>query len=364
MGIKFEFFEAGCGDSILVSTDDGTHILIDGGVGSLYTRKLRKLNKTISNSKLDLMILTHLDNDHILGLRNLLAFDIENIVKNNEYIPFIKEVWYNAFRNTSNTNDIEFKNPSKNSTICIKNQLKFTEYMDLSKNKIRYRDYISIDDIDKPLEINEIELILLSPNDEKLRDLYLKYEKELSDKNISSVSKCKDIKESIEYLYGKEFKDGDDGSVANGSSIAFILLYKKKKFLFLADAHIPLVTKSLKKIQKQYFPNEKRMAFEFIKVSHHGSRNNISTTFLDLVSSQNYVILTNTKGKNRHPDKETLSKILVHNKKLNYAHKINFIFNYSAGAKDSRYDFSKEDKKEYNFELIHSNFYPFRVNNV
>jgi len=359
MGIRFEFFEAGQGDSILVSTDEGTNILIDGGAGGLYKRKLKNLKK-----QLDLVVLTHLDNDHILGLRDLLKFDVDNIVKNDKYIPYIKEIWYNAFRNTSNTSDIDFRPPKQSTTICIKNHLKFREYMALVEDKIEYKDYISIDSITKPLNINEIKLILLSPNDDKLKDLYSKYKKELKKTTASTSSKREDIKLTIEDLYTKNFNDTDDSSVANGSSIAFILIYQNKKFLFLADAHIPLVTQSLKRVKKQYFQNEDRMNFEFIKVSHHGSRNNIDTSFLDLVQSQNYVILTNTKGKNRHPDKETLSKILVHNKKLHYPHKINFIFNYSAGAKDSRYAFTKEDKRKYNFELIHSNTYPCGENYV
>jgi beta-lactamase superfamily II metal-dependent hydrolase len=357
MGIRFEFFEAGQGDSILVTTiqnkKEVTNILIDGGAGGLYTRKLRNLKKS-----LDLVILTHLDDDHILGLRDLLKFDVDKIAKKDSYIPYIKEVWYNAFRNTSNTNDIDFKPPKKSTTVSIKNQLKFREYMSFAKDKIQYRDYISVNYITEPLEVNDIKLILLSPNDDKLEELYLKYEKELPKTTISTFTKSKDFSSTIEDLYKKPFSGTDDSSESNGSSIAFILIYQDKKFLFLADAHIPLIIDSLKKVKEQYFKDEERMEFEFIKLSHHGSRNNINDEFLDLVQSENYVILTNSRG-HRHPDKETLSKILVHNRKLNYPYKINFRFNYSAVAKDSRYGFTQEDKKKYNFELIHSNAYPF-----
>ena len=356
MGIRFEFFEAGQGDSILVTTTQDkkevTNILIDGGAGGLYTSKLRNLKKS-----LDLVVLTHLDDDHILGLRDLLKFDVDKIAKNDKYMPYIKEVWYNAFRNTSNTNDIEFKPPKRATTISIKNQLKFREYMSLVQGKIQYRDYISIDDITKALDINDVKIILLSPNDDKLKELYLKYKKELKT-TISKSSKCKDSSSTTEDLYKKPFYDTDDSSESNGSSIAFILIYQNKKFLFLADAHIPLIVESLKRVKEQYFKDEERMEFEFIKLSHHGSRNNINYKFLDLVQSENYIILTNSKG-HQHPDKETLSKILVHNKKLNYSHKINFRFNYASVAKDSRYGFTQKDKERYNFELIHSNYYPF-----
>ena len=262
MGIKFEFFEAGQGDSILVTTTENkkeiTNILIDGGAGNLYTRKLRNLKKS-----LDLVVLTHLDDDHILGLRDLLKFDVDNISKNSKYTPYIKEVWYNALINTSN-DDIEFKAPNRATTISIKNQLKFREYVSFFDDKIQYRDYISIDEINQPLEINDIKLILLSPNDDKLKELYSKYRKELDSTTISTSSKCKDFDLTIEELYQKTFSDTDDSSVSNGSSIAFILIYKNKNFLFLADAHIPLIVDSLKKVKKQYFKNEKRIKFLII----------------------------------------------------------------------------------------------------
>ena len=357
MGIKFEFFEAGQGDSILVSTNE-TNILIDGGADKLYTRKLKKLKDKLS--KLDLVVLTHLDNDHIIGLRDLLDYDIKNIKKKDTYIPLIKEVWFNAFKDSSNMGDAKFKDLSKRTKMNIKNQLKFRELMSYANGKIEYKDYISTDFITKPIEINsDIKLFLLSPNDTKLRDLYFEYEEELKESKVSGSDSAKDKNETIELLSEKFFSKGADTSVANGSSIAFILCYGSKKFLFLADAHVHLITENLEKIKNEYFSKEDKMKFEFIKLSHHGSRNNIDYDFLNLVETDSYVILTNSKGKNRHPDKETLSKILVHNKNCNYPNKIRFIFNYSIGAKDSRYEFTENDKNKYNFELLHTNNYPW-----
>ena len=70
MGIRFELFEAGCGDSILVTIDDKYNILIDGGLVKTYTKKIRPRLLNIDN--LDLIVLTHVHNDHICGLISLL----------------------------------------------------------------------------------------------------------------------------------------------------------------------------------------------------------------------------------------------------------------------------------------------------
>ncbi len=55
MSIKFNFFKALAGDSILISTDN-TNILIDGGFGITYEEQIKpKLNRI--NNGLDLVVL-------------------------------------------------------------------------------------------------------------------------------------------------------------------------------------------------------------------------------------------------------------------------------------------------------------------
>ncbi len=282
--------------------------------------------------------------------------DVNNISKKSNYIPLIKEIWFNSFQNTFNNGDKIFSASQKNANVSIKKQLKFNELMNFANKKIAYMDYISTDKIKKPLSINEIKIVLLSPNDKKLNGLYSKYKKELSSTNISTSKYAKDLEFKIEELASNVFNENGDNSVSNGSSIAFILIYQYKKFLFLGDAHIALIVEKLKK-HKNYFNNNGQIEFEFIKLSHHGSKNNINKDFLNLVRTDNYIILTDSTGKNRHPDKETLSKILVHHKKNRYSNKVNFIFNYSAGANFNRYNFTNFDKKNYNFELIQKNIY-------
>jgi len=374
MGIEFEFFKAGNGDSILVSTydedDDGekeykTHILIDGGHKSLYTRKLRNLKDNLS--KLDLVIMTHLDTDHILGLRDLLQEDVNKIIKDEKYNPFIKEIWFNSFNQTSNDGDKIFYNPFESDNASIIHQIQFNELLAIANNKnkkINYKDYISVDNI-STLTIGEIEIILLSPNDKKLEELYKKYKKPLDSQNLSGSSYASDSDYSIKDLAKEPFDKSGDDSVANGSSIAFILVYKDNKgieqnYLFLADAHIDLINEELEK-HTELFNDNGKIEFEFIKLSHHGSKFNINEDFLNFVETDNYVILTDTEN-HYHPDKETLSKIIVHHK-INNKDKANFIFNYSAGTKEKRYDFTKQDIELYQdyFELIYSEKYPMEL---
>jgi len=248
MGIKFEFFEAGCGDSIWIETDN-TNILIDGGYSYTYEKFFQKyilLQK--SKKKLDLVVLTHNDDDHILGL-------IELIKKEKEYLHLYKkekstigEVWFNSLDfNTPNVRDIpKSYNSSKNSLIT------FTNLMRDKDNRIPFVEHVSVDnkEFQKSIFINkDIEIILLSSNNKKLDEL-LKVKSKYKNRDYSdflekvnnNTSKqknqyySKDSDSCISYLANKPFKP--DNEEPNGVSIAFILIHDDKKYLFLGDAHI------------------------------------------------------------------------------------------------------------------------------
>ena len=69
-GFRISFLDVGQGDSILIQTDGGTNILIDGGRGRGV---LRQLGKVLGHDKeIDIVIATHVDSDHIGGLVGVL----------------------------------------------------------------------------------------------------------------------------------------------------------------------------------------------------------------------------------------------------------------------------------------------------
>jgi len=66
--MKINFLPAFNGDCILITTDK-FNILIDGGMSRTYYRILR--DKLEELEQIDLVILTHIDEDHIAGLIEL-----------------------------------------------------------------------------------------------------------------------------------------------------------------------------------------------------------------------------------------------------------------------------------------------------
>ena len=296
MGIKFEFLEAGYGDSILISTDDGTNILIDGGLVPTYKVIKKRVNKLKKKNELDLVVLTHIDNDHICGLISLIRE--KNKIK-------INKLWFNSAN----------LKVSKESSEKAGGQAIYFEKL-IKDNNISYSNDIYLEHNSKSYNINEIELNLLSPMLEDVEEL----NKNWVDKDATDCSGRKKEKkaqltidtrkmEEVEHDFSMELHNGmtQNNTLENESSIAFILKYQEKKFLFLADANIDIINQNLKRLG---YSKNNPLKIEFVKLSHHGSQNNINHEFLELVDTEKYMTLTNGK-KFKHPSKETLSLIIM-----------------------------------------------------
>ena len=351
MGIKFNFFKALAGDSILVSTDK-TNILIDGGYGETYEKEIQpKLNELES---IDLVVLTHIDADHICGLIELVEHDKSNREK-------IKELWFNSPRSIEieETKDVEV---SSGQAVLFHDLL--IRYAIPTKDNI----YLANQNFRQEyLFNNDIKLNILSPFSDDLSELKRKHPVN------QKVQKCRINKatwsanEKIDYretplneidISSIEF--GKSGNVANNSSIAFLVEHESKKYLFLADANIETINKSLKALG---YSKDNRLVVEFVKLSHHGSRNNINNDFLDIIKTDNFITLTDGKSEqNKHPNKDIYSLILQHEKRDKH---INFIFNYEDVAEniltetDER-EYAIASKGEYTFKVYSENIFPFR----
>lgn len=74
------FFDVGQGDSMLISTPHGGHILIDGGKDNTVLERLgRELN--FFDKKIDMVIATHDDLDHVGGLPEVLnRYQVDTLV--------------------------------------------------------------------------------------------------------------------------------------------------------------------------------------------------------------------------------------------------------------------------------------------
>lgn len=333
--MKIKFLKAGNGDSFLLSFNDGAanrNILIDGGVSNTYysdsTGLYGDLQDEIDsikkrNEHIDLLILTHIDNDHICGLLKWFELD-----KNAHQL--VKNVWFNSGKLIAT-----YLNESENEDLGVGLKI-FTNPKTGVHEAIEFENYLIEKDIwNKKIilqgqEVEEcgVRIQILSPNGEQLKKLVREY-KEITGDHSYTAGKEKDWTTNIKDFINEEsqnFKFTQDTSVKNGSSISFILTINKKHFLFLADSHPKGIVAQLKVLG---YSNDNPINVEIMKISHHGSKANTNKELLEIVKTENYIISTDSSG-NNHPNKRTLSRILNLNPNaifhFNYEHVRNEIF--------------------------------------
>lgn len=327
MSLAITVLPASHGDSIIIQagTDkqDPFRILVDGGPGDCYHSTqgfkqtfgpLHSTLKTLSSRSnvLDLVVLTHVDSDHIGGLLKACADD--------SVLPvFGKDVWFNSGRVIAQQlgNGVE---PDGSALIVPKAA---------SDRLTSIAQGVALDDLldqagvsprelkvaGQKIEFRHGEIQILSPEEDQLRTLLAKWEKEKPDSLTSAQSN--DYKSSLEDLLQRD-KFEEDKSVHNGSSVAFLISSGDAKALFLGDAFPSTICASLRKLG---YSEENPLHVGVCKVSHHGSKGNTSAELLSLVRCDRFIISTDGS---RHglPNKVTLARI------LNLAPQSKILFNY------------------------------------
>ncbi len=314
-----KFLEAGKGDCFLISfIDDANNkrnILIDGGVSRTYYDSTHNRNGELkleidkikeNKEQIDLLILTHIDEDHICGLLKWFEMD-------EKAHEVVKDVWFNSGKLIADYLS-EPENPDLQLGLNIFN----SPYTSVSQ-AINFEEYLLNNNIWERKIIKEgtnirqsgVDIKVLSPNDEQLKKLLKEYKKKTGDLAYTS-GKSKDWHKSFKELIEDEkenYVEPKDGSLPNQSSISFILTVENKSFLFSADAPSEQIVKALDVLG---YSKESPLEVEFMKVSHHGSQNSTSNELLEIIKTNNYLISTDSSG-HAHPDKRTLARILRFN---------------------------------------------------
>lgn len=310
MGITIRILQANHGDSILVTHEgsDGIfNMLIDGGDGATFKSGPRGRNPGAlqialdqlkrSGQHIDLAILTHIDDDHINGL--LKGFETPGYLSD-----MVKAIWFNSSHIINKF--FSFPEIPENAVTLTSDvaETSIKQGKDLDKWLTEIGcERAPVVIAGKPFKKGPFEFTILSPDSEKLEKLLHKWPAGSDSGDTSTDSN--DYSLSINQLLASDtFRE--DGSVYNGSSIAFIVKADNKAMLFLGDAHDELVVRSLRALGAR---PDNRLELELIKISHHGSQFNTSPEFLSLVDSKRFIISTDGS---RHglPNKRTIARIL------------------------------------------------------
>lgn len=340
--MKLKVLQALNGDSILITykyKNRNVNILIDGGMSSTYSFKSKKDKMGIGDLKtviekirangefIDLLILTHVDSDHIGGILNWFS-------KDKHAYELIKKVWFNSgrliseyFKIESNIKELLKFYQLENLDTSIGQGVKFEKFIE--DKKIWNRKIIRSK---KKYKVFGAELKILAPGPVKLSLLLKKWKKE-APKSLDTAAKKDDYSLSLkQHIANDEYFE--DAAVHNGSSIAFIFTLDKINLLLLGDAHPGDIIDSLNHFG---YSKKNKLKARLVKLSHHGSKSNNSKELFEIIDSKNYVVSTNG-DLHFHPNKQLLGRLAdVHPK-------CNVYFNYPNMIKRI---FSKKDATDF-----------------
>lgn len=316
--LTLKIVQAKYGDCLVVIFGDANspkYLLIDGGPAGTYQEHLRPELQQIASAggQLDLLVLSHIDGDHIIGLLDLLEELKENMADGVAPLIAVKELWINTFSATiakgnqlknalqhmlANVNNLATTLPAGN--LALQSILqgdtlrRGARLLQIPVNNSSGQEIISIETVKESLSVGNISLRIIGPNEsnlEKLRSEWLEWIRK-NEPNVLST----DI-QLLQYI---------DRSVPNLSSIMFLLESEGKRILFTGDGRGDFILEGLEKTGQ--LDEKGNIHVDVFKVPHHGSIRNSEADFFNKVTADTYVI--SADGRHHNPDYETLSWIV------------------------------------------------------
>ncbi|SDB50248.1 Metal-dependent hydrolase, beta-lactamase superfamily II [Flavobacteriaceae bacterium MAR_2010_188] len=328
MKMKMKILKGGSGDCILIHTN-GQNLLIDGGNDVEYL--FPQIDEIYNRGEiLDLLVITHHDEDHILGILKLL----QEVKKGRFGNPklFIRNVLFNS--------------PKKILGIPIP----------IIDNLLSYKQACEVENLISELELEwnlcteesegmkfgKTSLSFLSPIS---RDI-TKYGKNQG-AYLSSDERC-DWNSPIRDLIVNMDDDDLDNTLPNQTSIVILIEHESKKILLTGD----VTPKRLNQILTSYNARtgDDYLRLDYFKIPHHGSYRSLTKELLSKINCSNFIISTNSK-RYFFPNKRAIVKIL--SSINNSGESIRFHFNYKESIDKLKINYLEEQK--YKLELIPNN---------
>lgn len=309
---RVDFLKAQHGDAIWIEFGDSNaprRVLIDGGLkGTSATLRKRLLALPEAERTIDLLIVSHVDRDHIEGVLELLDDPVLGFSA--------RDVWFNGWRHLPG-NELDEYGPVQGERLT--HHLVATSLW----NQAFGRGAAVVAD-DGPLPTYSIasaggepalKLTLLSPTIDTLDALRPVWDAEIAKHGLAP---------NVEPLAPEAPGDLDrfgppdvaslanevyerDGSEANGSSIGVLAEYEGARALLVGDAHSEVIEKAIVRLVGE----NGRLSVDVFKIPHHGSRKNIRKELLDRLDCRCYVVSTNG-AYYKHPHDQAIARLIRH----------------------------------------------------
>ena len=202
---KLKAIQASHGDCLILeygSQDDRNYILIDGGPNKVYAEHLKKelLGIQAEGGKINIAVLSHVDDDHVNGLLDLFHDLVDQRRKGKPETIAIQGLWHNSFsqtlgpvlerglarqmgegilpRGSMPSFDVEARSISQGDELAA-----YARGLKIPMN-VEFKDtpdrVVCLDNLDKPLRIANLAITVVGPSRNSLLALQKEWEEWLA----------------------------------------------------------------------------------------------------------------------------------------------------------------------------------------
>jgi hypothetical protein len=351
--VRIEVFQSDKGDCLLLTGEDGSRILVDGGMRSSYTEHVAPALGRIAKDRdeLDLVYVSHIDRDHIAGVLQLMedivawrVYDFQRSSGNDDFPkprtpqpPNVKRLWHNAFHDVVRDNEgaiesllaasaaiLEAGDGRERPLAEAKRELAYSvgEGIELSRRARQEQLGIAVNEEfgdklamvrERPqrIPVGSFRLTLLGPFKDDLDALRKEWNAWLRDHG----DEVRRIREEMERdterlvagdvdgfrnamaLRAGELGDRDRVTVSNLASLTFLAEEDGRSLLLTGDAHGDEILRGLREAGRL---DGGSIHVDVLKLQHHGSEHNIDPAFCRTVTADHYLFCAN--GEHENPD--------------------------------------------------------------
>jgi len=307
---RVEMLPAARGDCLWIEYGDPAaprRVLIDGGIGATAGVLRARIERLpVSARRFELLVVTHIDLDHIAGILQLLESPPRGLS--------FGDVWFNGWRHLSQGQTVLSARQGEALTQLLLD-LELPWNREFGGKAVMVPPDGRLPEKTLP---GGMTLTLLSPTPERLRRLKRAWKKEVeAEKRPDQPGHPEQVPGRLSVLGGPR-PDLDalakspftpDDSAANGSSIAFVAAYGGRRCVFAGDAFADDLRLAVGRLARE--EGAARLEVDALKLAHHGGRKNTSAGLLSALVCGNYLFSTNGSVYG-HPDHESVGRVVVH----------------------------------------------------
>ena len=324
MSFSLQVLPALHGDALwLEYGHDSPHrVLIDGGPRSSITASLVRELLLDDPSAVELIVVTHIDADHITGVLDVLRDAGVTLEPG--------DIWFNGWRHLP-SDILGVEQGEELGRVIEKRRLPWN--VAFNSGPVAVPDEGPLPSFQLP---GGLTVIVLSPTRKELAALRPVWKREVEKAGLVPGIPAESPPEPSDLL-GDERLDlqelanrpfSPDRSEANGASIAMLAEFEQRSVLLTGDAHAGVLAVQLGRLARERKVD--RLPVDLVKLPHHGSRHNVSSELVDAVGCERWVFSTNGSIYS-HPDPEAVARIVADRPG------VELIFNYRSGTTE-RFD--------------------------